>query len=174
VTSPQPGAAPTPEENRPINTSPTTTTTGRRTVRLAALPSASGTPLLPTQDVRGTSGARSSSAARSASGARSSSRAAATADSGTLEAGTRPDTGAHRATRPHLFPTSRDAWLVLAERVVGDWAATLRTALLLVLAVAAAIMVIGLVFGLGPAVATAILAVLVFLAGRRRGGSVHR
>lgn len=90
--------------------------------------------------------------------------AAARADSG----------GAHRVTRPQLFPTSRDAWLVLAERVVGDWAATLRAALLLVLAVAAAIMVIGIVFGAGPALATAILALLVFLAGRHRGGSVHR
>ena len=87
----------------------------------------------------------------------------------------RPDSGgAHRASRPQLFPTSRDAWLVLAERVVGDWAATLRAALLLVLAVAAAIMVIGLVFGIGPALATAILALLVFLGGRHRGGSVHR
>ena len=82
--------------------------------------------------------------------------------------------GAHRAVRPHLFPTSRDAWLVLAERVVGDWAATLRAALLIVLAVAAAIMVIGIVFGAGPALATAILVLLVFLAGRHRGGSVHR
>jgi hypothetical protein len=90
-------------------------------------------------------------------------------------AATRTDSGgAHRLTRPHLFPTSRDAWLVLAERAVGDWAATLRTALLLVLAVAAAIMVIGIVFGAGPALATAILALLVFLAGRDRGGSVHR
>ena len=90
-------------------------------------------------------------------------------------AATRADSGgAHRISRPHLFPTSRDAWLVLAERAVGDWAATLRTALLLVLAVAAAIMVVGIVFGAGPALATAILALLVFLYGRDRGGSIHR
>lgn len=82
--------------------------------------------------------------------------------------------GAHRATRGQGLPTSRDDWLVLAERVVGDWAATLHAALLLVLAVAAVIMVIGLVFGLGPALATAFLAMLVFLAGRHRGGSLRR
>jgi len=87
----------------------------------------------------------------------------------------RTDTGgAHRLTRPQLFPTSRDAWLVLAERVVGDWAATLRAALLLVLAVAAGIMVVAIVFGPGPALGAAILALLVFLGGRHRGGSVHR
>jgi hypothetical protein len=82
--------------------------------------------------------------------------------------------GAHRATRAHGLPTSRDDWLVLAERVVGDWAATLHAALLMVLAVAAVIMVIGLVFGTGPALATAFLALLVFLVGRRRGGSLRR
>jgi hypothetical protein len=77
--------------------------------------------------------------------------------------------GAHRAARPHALPTSRDDWLVLAERAVGDWAATLRAALLLFLAVAAVIMVIGIVAGVGPASAAAFLFLLLFLAGRRRG-----
>lgn len=86
----------------------------------------------------------------------------------------RESSGAHRATRGHGLPTSRDDWLVLAERVVGDWAATLRAALLMVLAVAAVIMVIGLVFGLGPALATAFLALIVFLVGRHHGGFRHR
>jgi hypothetical protein len=77
--------------------------------------------------------------------------------------------GAHRAVRAHALPTSRDDWLVLAERAVGDWAATLRAALLLFLAVAAVIMVIGLLVGVGPALATAFLALLVFVVGRHRG-----
>jgi hypothetical protein len=86
-----------------------------------------------------------------------------------------PERGArHRASRGLAVPTSRDDWLVLAERVVGDWAATLRTALLLVLALAAAIMVIGLVFGLGAALATAFLALIPLLAGRRRDGLRRR
>lgn len=86
--------------------------------------------------------------------------------------------GAHRADRGadrgHVLPTSRDDWLVLAERVVGDWAATLRAALLLVLAVAAMLMVIGIVFGVGPALAIAFVALLVLLAGRRRDGPDQR
>jgi hypothetical protein len=71
--------------------------------------------------------------------------------------------------RAYALPASRDDWLVLAERVVGDWAGTLRAALLLVLAVAAVIMAVGLLFGVGIALATAFLALLVFLVGRRRG-----
>ena len=77
--------------------------------------------------------------------------------------------GAHRAVRAHALPTSRDDWLVLAERAVGDWAATLHAALLLFLAVAAGIMVIAFLFGVGPALATAFLALLVFVVGRHRG-----
>jgi hypothetical protein len=82
--------------------------------------------------------------------------------------------GAHRARRRRVFPTSRDDWLVLAERVVGDWAATLRTALLLVLAVAAVLTMVGVAFGPEPALAAAFLAFLVFLAGRDRGGLLRR
>jgi hypothetical protein len=86
-----------------------------------------------------------------------------------------PERGArHRASRGLALPTSRDDWLVLAERVVGDWAATLHAALFLALALAAAIMVIGLVFGLGAALATAFVALIVLLAGRRRDGLRRR
>lgn len=77
--------------------------------------------------------------------------------------------GAHRAARSRGLPTSRDDLLIIAERIVGDWAATLRAALLLLLAVVAAIAVIGIVFGAGPALVVGFLALLVFLAGRRRG-----
>lgn len=81
---------------------------------------------------------------------------------------------AHRHRRAAVLPTSRDDWLVLAERVVGDWAATLRSALLLVLAVAAMLTVIGLVFGPGIALACALILLIVFLVGRRRDGSPRR
>ncbi|MPZ85089.1 MAG: hypothetical protein GEV28_33765 [Actinophytocola sp.] len=76
--------------------------------------------------------------------------------------------------RAAVLPASRDDWLVLAERVVGDWAATLRVAFLLVLAVAAVLTVIGLVFGPGIALASALIVLIVFLAGRRRDGSARR
>jgi len=99
-------------------------------------------------------------------------RLTANADAETTPA--RPRTsesgGAHRAARAHALPTSRDDWLVLAERAVGDWAATLREALLLFLAVAAGLMVIAFLFGVGPALAAAFLALLVFVVGRHRDG----
>jgi hypothetical protein len=133
VTRLEPGAAPSTEGNRPIDT-PNGPTPRRRRVRLAALPHVDVTP----------------------------------------EAPTRRESGAHRAGGGRGFPTSRDAWLVLAERVVGDWAATLRTALLLVLAVFAVLAMIGVAFGPEPAFAAAFLAFLVFLAGRDRGGLLRR
>jgi hypothetical protein len=133
VTSLEPGAAPSSEGNRPVDT-PTGKTAGRRRVRLAALPDANATSEQPP----------------------------------------RRESGAHRARRGRGFPTSRDDWLVLAERLVGDWAATLRTALLLVLAVAAVLAMIGFAFGPEPALAAAFLAFLVFLAGRDRGGLLRR
>jgi hypothetical protein len=82
--------------------------------------------------------------------------------------------GMHRARRGRMVPTTRDDWLVLAERAVGDWAATLRTALLLVLAVAAGLTMIAVAFGPEPALAAGFLAFLVFLAGRDRGGLLRR
>jgi hypothetical protein len=98
-----------------------------------------------------------------------------TDDAGVREAPPATEAGAApRAGRGLPLPTSRDDWLVLAERVVGDWAATLRAALLLLLAVAAVIMLVGVAFGAGPAMATAFLALLVFLAGRRRSDATRR
>jgi hypothetical protein len=136
VTSLKPGAAPRPEENRPIDTPPTSKVSRRRIVRLTAIADATPPPAAPRTDEVRPSGPRHA--------------------------------------RGRSLPSSRDDWLVLAERVVGDWAATLRSALLLGLAVTAVIMVIGLVFGTGAALATTFLALLVFLAGRRRGGPVRR
>jgi hypothetical protein len=68
-------------------------------------------------------------------------------------------------------PKSGDDWLRLAERVVGDWAATLRNALLLLLAFAAIAVSIGFAFGVESAAAAAAVGLVVFLAGRRWGGS---
>ena len=76
-----------------------------------------------------------------------------------------------RHTGRSPLPTSRDDWLRLAERAVGDWAATLRAALLLLLAFAGLILSIGIAFGLESAAAASAVGLLVFLAGRRRGGS---
>jgi hypothetical protein len=137
VTSLEPGAAPSSEGNRPVDT-PTGPKGGRRIVRLAALPDVDATP-----------------------------------EPGGLQP-RRESGGAHRVRRGRGFPTSRDDWLVLAERAVGDWAATLRTALLLVLAVAAVLAMIGVAFGPEPALAAGFLAFLVFLAGRDRGGLLRR
>lgn len=68
-------------------------------------------------------------------------------------------------------PTSRDDWLRLAEWAVGDWAATLRNALLLLLVFVAMITLIGIVFGVASAAAATAVGLVVFLAGRRRDGS---
>jgi hypothetical protein len=73
--------------------------------------------------------------------------------------------------RQSLVPSSRDDWLRLAERVVGDWAATLRAALGLTLLFAAAVVMIGLALGPISAAAAAVVGLVVFLVGRRRGDS---
>jgi hypothetical protein len=140
VTSLRRGAGPTPEENRPIETTSATKpkSSGRRSVRFTGHHDLETTPEPPTRPEPGSAH------------------------------------GAHRAARRRAFPASRDDWLVLAERVVGDWAATLRGALLLVLAVGVGLIGIGVAFGLRPALATAFVALIVFLAGRRRSDSVHR
>jgi hypothetical protein len=70
------------------------------------------------------------------------------------------------------MPTSRDDWLRLAEWAVGDWAATLRNALLLLLVFAAMITLIGIAVGVESAAAATVVGLIVFLAGRRRDGSV--
>ncbi len=70
------------------------------------------------------------------------------------------------------LPTTRDDWLRLAEWAVGDWAATLRNALLLLLVFVAMLTLIGVVFGVESAAAATTVGLIVFLAGRRRDGSV--
>jgi hypothetical protein len=77
---------------------------------------------------------------------------------------------APRSGRGLALPTSRDDWLVLAERAVGDWASTLRSALLMLLVVAGAIMAVGVVFGAAAALASAGIVLLVYLVGRQRDG----
>ncbi|HWM06083.1 MAG TPA: hypothetical protein VNP92_27380 [Actinophytocola sp.] len=77
---------------------------------------------------------------------------------------------APRSGRGLALPTSRDDWLVLAERAVGDWASTLRSALLILLVVAGAIMAVGIVFGAAAALASAGIVLLVYLVGRQRDG----
>jgi hypothetical protein len=77
-----------------------------------------------------------------------------------------------RADAGHFsMPRSGDDWLRLAERVVGDWAATLRNALLLLLAFVAMVVSIGIALGVESAVAAAAVGLLVFLAGRRCGSA---
>ncbi|WP_460404790.1 hypothetical protein [Actinophytocola sediminis] len=70
------------------------------------------------------------------------------------------------------LPISRDDWLRLAERAVGDWAATLRNALLLLLVFAVMVTLIGIAFGVESAAATTAVGLLVFLFGRRRDDSI--
>ena len=76
-----------------------------------------------------------------------------------------------RPARRGFVPTSRDDWLRLAERMVGDWAATLRAALGLALLFAAAVVVIGVVLGPISAAVAALVGLVVFLLGRGRGDS---
>jgi hypothetical protein len=72
--------------------------------------------------------------------------------------------------RRHFAPTARDDWLRLAEWLVGDWAATLRQALRLALLFLAVVLALGVTLGVGVALATVLIGMVVFLAGRRRGG----
>ena len=70
-----------------------------------------------------------------------------------------------RSRRP--LPTTRDGWLLLAERTLGDWASTLHGAFLMLAAVAGLIVLIGLVFGFGGVALGALLGVIVWpVAGR--------
>jgi hypothetical protein len=47
---------------------------------------------------------------------------------------------------------TRHGWLCLAERALGDWATTLRAALLMLVGFAGVIVLIGVAFGLGGVV----------------------
>lgn len=58
---------------------------------------------------------------------------------------------------------SRDAWLCLAERALGDWATTLRAALLMLVAFAGAIVLIGVMCGLGGLLLGALLGLVLWI-----------
>ncbi|MBB4904511.1 hypothetical protein [Actinophytocola algeriensis] len=70
-----------------------------------------------------------------------------------------------------LRPALRDRVLRVAERVVGDWAPTLREALVRVLVFAVVLAVLGVAFGVEVAAAGAAVGFVMFLIGRRRAGS---
>jgi hypothetical protein len=64
-------------------------------------------------------------------------------------------------------PTTRDGWWCLAERTVGDWASTLHTAFLMLAAIAASAMLIGIIFGFGGVALGLLIAATVWpVAGR--------
>lgn len=75
--------------------------------------------------------------------------------------------------RARRFPVSADDWLRIAEWLIGDWAATLRTALLVAVLFVGVLTGVGFAFGPEFALLGGITGVGVFLAGRL-GGSVRR
>ena len=70
-----------------------------------------------------------------------------------------------------LRPAARDRALRVMERVVGDWAPTLRDALVRVLVFAVALAVLGIALGVELAAVGAAVGVVMFLVGRRRTDS---
>ena len=71
--------------------------------------------------------------------------------------------------RARNVPVSADDWLRIAEWVIGDWAATLRTALLVVVLFAGVLTGIGIAFGPEFALLGGITGAIVFLVGRLAG-----
>lgn len=67
--------------------------------------------------------------------------------------------------------TNKDRLLRVAERVVADWAPTLREAALRILLFAVVLIVLGIAFGGGVALLGVIVGFVMFLVGRRRAGS---
>jgi hypothetical protein len=57
----------------------------------------------------------------------------------------------------------RDGWLRIAERGLGDWASSLRTAFLMLIGLAGIIVLIGLTFDFEGAALGTLLAVIVYL-----------
>ena len=70
-----------------------------------------------------------------------------------------------------LRPALRDRVLRVAERAVGDWAPTLREALVRVLVFAVVLVALGVTLGVWVAAAGAAVGFVTFLIGRRRAGS---
>ncbi|HEV8561737.1 MAG TPA: hypothetical protein VGR06_35905 [Actinophytocola sp.] len=70
-------------------------------------------------------------------------------------------------TRSRSLPHTRDGWLCLAERTLGDWATTLHAAFLMLAAIAGFVVLIGLLFGFGGVALGALLGIMVWpVAGR--------
>ncbi len=72
---------------------------------------------------------------------------------------------------PRRGAVQRDRVLRVAELVVGDWAPTLRAALVRVLVFVMVLVVLGLALGAQVALAGAAVGLVMFLVGRRRAGS---
>lgn len=75
--------------------------------------------------------------------------------------------------RARNVPVSADDWLRIAEWVIGDWAATLRTALVVLVLFAGVLTGVGVAFGPEFALLGGITGAFVFLVGRI-GGSGRR
>jgi hypothetical protein len=71
--------------------------------------------------------------------------------------------------RARRVPVSADDWLRIAEWLIGDWAATLRTALLVVVLFVGALIAVGIAFGPQFAMLGGITGAVVFLVGRLGG-----
>jgi hypothetical protein len=76
-----------------------------------------------------------------------------------------------RAASHALRPVPRDRVLRVAERVVGDWAPTLRDALVRVLVFAVLLVALGVALGVEVAAAGAVVGFVMFLIRRRRADS---
>jgi hypothetical protein len=82
-----------------------------------------------------------------------------------------PATAPHVHRAPPRRMVLKDRLLRLAELVVGDWAPTLREALLRVLLFAVVLVAVGIAFGPATAVLGAVAGFLMFLVSRSRAGA---
>jgi ABC-type sugar transport system permease subunit len=80
---------------------------------------------------------------------------------------------APRAASDQPVRMPRDRWLRAAELAVGDWAPTLREALLRTVLFTIVLVALGMVVGAGIALLGAVIGVLMFLVGRRKPDSVR-
>lgn len=92
-----------------------------------------------------------------------------------LAAGNDPEPSAipaqRRPVHHALRPAARDRFLRVVERLVGDWAPTLREALVRVLVFAVILAVLAIALGVEVAAMGAAVGVVMFLVGRRRTDS---
>jgi hypothetical protein len=83
----------------------------------------------------------------------------------------KPSAPQERLTSTPPRTTNKDKLLRVAERVVADWAPTLREAALRILLFAVVLIVLGIAFGGEVALLGVVVGFLMFLVGRRRAGS---